>query len=143
MIIIGIDYGDARTGISVCDKFEMLASPVKVISQRNQEKLIDEIISIAKEYNAELIVVGLPKNMDGSTGFRGEKCLEFAEKIKEKSKISVTTQDERLTTVSAYNLLSEGNVYGKKRKSVVDEVASTIILQDFIDKRKQQGSGNG
>ncbi|MCR5150654.1 MAG: Holliday junction resolvase RuvX [Clostridiales bacterium] len=143
MIIIGIDYGDVRTGISVCDKFETLASPVKVIFQRNQEKLIDEIISIANEYNAELIVVGLPKNMDGTTGFSGKKCLEFADKIKEKSKISVTTHDERLTTVSAYNLLSESNVYGKKRRAVVDEVASTIILQDFIDRRKKQGSSNG
>lgn len=136
MIIMSIDYGDVRTGIAICDKFEMLASPVCVITQRDPDKLIDEISILIKKHNVELIVVGLPKNMDSSIGSRAEKCTEFAKKLSDLSGIDYVMRDERLSTVSAHNALNNTNTRGKKRKSVVDQVAAVMILQDYIDFRK-------
>ena len=136
MIILSVDYGDKRTGIAVCDKLEMLASPVCVLTEWNAETLAEKIIDMAKQKNAEQIVIGLPRNMDGSKGFRAEACEELGELVKSKCEIPVTFWDERLTTVSAHRILSENNVRGKKRKSVVDAVAAEIILQNYIDSRK-------
>ena len=136
MIILSVDYGDKRTGIAVCDKLEMFASPVCVITEWNIDSLANKIIDIAKEKRAEEIVVGLPKNMDGSEGFRADACKELGEKLKNLSEIPVQFWDERLTTVSAHKILSDNNVRGKKRKAVVDAVAADIILQDYIDSRK-------
>ena len=138
MIILSVDYGDKRTGIAICDKFEMLASPVCVLTEWNIETLADKIVTLANERRAETIVVGLPKNMDGSEGFRADACKELGELLKNKTNIPVTFWDERLTTVSAHRILSENNVRGKKRKSVVDAVAAEIILQDYIDYRKNK-----
>ena len=135
---MAVDYGDVRTGISVCDKFEMLASPVCVITEWNIDTLANKIIEVAKEKRAEEIVVGLPKNMDGSEGFRADACKELGEKLKSLTEIPVNFWDERLTTVSAHKILSENNVRGKKRKAVVDAVAADIILQDYIDFRKNR-----
>lgn len=135
---MAIDYGDVRTGIAVCDKFEMLASPVCVITQRDSEKLIEEIAALAKEHKAEMFVVGLPKNMDSSIGSRAEKCTEFAKKLFDATGIDFVMRDERLSTVSAHNALNKTNTRGKKRKSVVDQVAAVVILQDYIDFRKNQ-----
>lgn len=136
MIILSVDYGDKRTGVAVCDKLEMLASPVCVITEWNQEALAKKIIDIANEKKAEEIVIGLPKNMDGSKGFRAVACEELGTVIKGLTEIPVVFWDERLTTVSAHKILSENNVRGKKRKNVVDAVAADIILQDYIDSRK-------
>ncbi len=135
---MAIDYGDVRTGIAVCDKFEMLASPVCVITQRNTEKLIEEIAEISKKYKVEQFVVGLPKNMDSSFGSRAEKCTEFAESLSAFTGINFVMRDERLSTVSAHNALNNTNTRGKKRKAVVDQVAAVVILQDYIDFRKNQ-----
>lgn len=136
MIILAVDYGDKRTGIAVCDKLEILASPVCVLTEWNAETLAEKIIGIAIEKKAEKIVVGLPKNMDGSKGFRAEACEALGDLIKNKCDIPVVFWDERLTTVSAHRILSENNVRGKKRKSVVDSVAAEIILQNYIDSMK-------
>lgn len=136
MIILSVDYGDKRTGVAVCDKYEMLASPVCVFTEWNAEGLAEKIISTAVEKKAEQIVIGLPRNMDGSKGFRAEACEQLGELIKSKCEIPVAFWDERLTTVSAHKILNENNVRGKKRKSVVDAVAAEIILQDYIDSRK-------
>ncbi len=136
MIILSVDYGDKRTGIAVCDKFEMLASPVCVITEWNIDTLANKIIDVAREKKAEEIVVGLPKNMDGSEGFRADACKELGEKLKNLTEIPIKFWDERLTTVSAHKILSDNNVRGKKRKAVVDAVAADIILQDYIDSRK-------
>ena len=136
MIILSVDYGDKRTGIAVCDKFEMLASPVCVLTEWNADVLADKIISIANEKKAEEIVVGLPRNMDGSKGFRADACEALGEILKSKTSIPVKYWDERLTTVSAHRILNENNVRGKKRKAVVDAVAAEIILQNYIDSRK-------
>lgn len=136
MVILSVDYGDARTGIAVCDRMEILASPVCVINQSYEPKLIAEIDGIVKKHSPGLIVVGLPKNMDGSQGERAEKCRLFAEKLEEKTGIKTVLWDERLTTVSAHRALSENNVRGKKRKAVVDAVSAVMILESYISSRK-------
>lgn len=136
MIILAVDYGDVRTGIAVCDKFEMLASPVCAITQTDSEKLIEEINEIAIKYKAEEIVVGLPKNMDSSLGSRAQKCTEFADALSDATRIKCVMRDERLSTVSAHNALNATNTRGKKRKAVVDQVAAVMILQDYLDYRR-------
>ena len=133
---MAIDYGDVRTGVAVCDKFEMLASPVCVITQRKKELLIDEISRLVTVHKPELLVVGLPKNMDSSIGERAEKCELFAKELSETTGLPYVMRDERLTTVTAHNALNVTNTRGKKRKAVVDQVAAVVILQDYIDYRK-------
>lgn len=137
MIIMSVDYGDKRTGIAICDKLEMLASPVCVLTEWNAETLADKIAALAIEKKVEQIVIGLPRNMDGSEGFRADACKSLGKLVSERTDISVAFWDERLTTVSAHRVLSETNVRGKKRKAVVDAVAAEIILQDYIDSRKR------
>ncbi len=138
MIIMSVDLGKARTGIAVCDKTEFLASPYKVIFQKSPSKLLNDVMQAAKETKAELIVVGLPKNMDGSEGESAKNAREFAEKLNVLTGIETVMQDERGTTVTAHNFLNTTNTRGKKRKNVVDEVAAAIILQDFLDSRKSR-----
>ena len=136
MVILSVDYGDARTGIASCDALQMLASPVTVVHQTEKEPLADEICRIAAEKKAQKLVLGLPKNMDGSEGFRAQACREFAALLSEKSGLPVDFQDERLTTVSAYNALNLTNTRGKKRKAVVDAVSAVIILEDYLRRTK-------
>lgn len=132
MIIMSVDYGDVRTGIAVCDKMQILASPVCVITEKDREKLVDKITELAKEKKAERICVGLPQNMDGSYGFRSDACRELGEILKEKTELPVVFQNERLTTVSAHNILNTADVRGKKRKAVVDAVSAVLILEDYL-----------
>ncbi len=136
MVIMSVDYGDARTGIAVCDSLEMLASPVEVIHSDYEPKVIKRIKSLCEVHKPELIVVGLPKNMNSSVGDRAEKCISFADNLKAETDIETVMWDERLTTVSAHNFLNSTNTRGKKRKEVVDAVAATIILQDYLTFRK-------
>ena len=137
MIIMAVDYGDVRTGLAVCDKNEILASPVAVITESDRERLIEKIIDYARERQAEAFVVGLPKNMDGSEGFRAEACREFSGMLAEKSGLEIQMYDERLTTVSAHNALNATNTRGKKRKAVVDAVSAVMILEDYMSFRKR------
>ena len=138
MVILSVDYGDVRTGIAVCDKSEFLASPVCVITERDADKLCAKICEIIAQYKAEQIVMGLPKNMDGSEGFRAVACREFAEKLETASSVKVVMRDERLTTVSAHNFLNMTNTRGAKRKQTVDAVAAVIILEDYLAYRKNK-----
>ena len=136
MIIMSVDLGKARTGIAVCDKTEFLASPYTVIFEKSPKQLLEKVSNTAKETKAELIVVGLPKNMDGSEGESAQNARAFVENLSNKTGIECVMQDERGTTITAHNFLNTTNTRGKKRKNVVDEVAATIILQDYLDKRK-------
>ena len=138
MRIMAVDYGDSRTGIAVCDKDEILASPLTVITEYNFDRCAEKVSELAKKEKAELIVVGHPKNMDGSEGERAQKCAEFAEKISGLSGIPHQLWDERRTTVTAHNYLNETNVRGKKRKAVVDAVAATVILETYLAFRKNR-----
>lgn len=138
MVIMSVDYGDARTGIALCDKEETLAFPAGVIIQRDAALLAQKAAQTARENRAELIVLGYPRNMDGSEGFKARSVNDFAALLRESAGLPVELWDERLTTVSAHKILNENNVRGKKRKGTVDAVAAVIILQDFIDFRKNK-----
>lgn len=137
MIIMSVDFGDVRTGIAVCDKMQILASPVCVITEKDKEKLAEKIKEIAIERKVEQFCVGVPQNMDGSYGFRSEACREFGELLNEKTGIPVAYQNERLTTVSAHNILNTVDVRGKKRKAVVDAVSAVLILEDYMNSLKR------
>lgn len=138
MKIMSVDYGDARTGIAFCDVNEILASAYTVIDETYAPKLLKKISDIVDREKPSLVVIGLPRNMDGSYGFRADKCRELGELIKSEIDIPVEYEDERLTTVIAHDILSSNNVRGKKRKKTVDAVSAVIILQSFIDKRKNR-----
>ena len=136
MVILAVDYGDARTGLAVCDRMEILASPVGVINESYEPKVIAAVKVHAERLGAELLVVGLPKNMDGSEGFRADKCKAFAEELGNATGIKTVMYDERLTTVWAHRTLSDNNVRGKKRKEVVDAVSAVVILEGYMASRK-------
>lgn len=136
MVILSVDYGDVRTGIAICDKFEMLASPVTVINEKYEPKLISALTEIINARKPELIVVGLPKNMDGSLGFRAEACKEFAEHLTEACGIETILWDERLTSVIAHRQLQAVGKREKQHKGIVDAAAAVEILQSYIDSRK-------
>lgn len=136
MIIMSVDLGKARTGIAASDSGESFAFPKTVITEYNTERLVNKISALANEYGAELIVVGYPKNMDGSLGSRAEECKEIAEKIGSVSGKETVLWDERCTTVSAHTALNFTDTRGKKRKEVIDAVAAVIILEDYLKYRK-------
>ncbi len=136
MIIMSVDFGDSRTGIAVCGKSEMIASPVCVISEKDFNKCIEKTAVLAKEQRAEEIVVGYPKNMNGTIGERAEKCRLFSEELSKLVDCPVKLWDERCTTVSAHNALNVTNTRGKKRKAVVDAVAAVIILESYLGYRR-------
>lgn len=136
MKIMAVDYGEARTGLAVCDPFEMLASPAGTIFEKSTEKAIEKIAAAAVENRAELVVVGHPLNMDGTRGERAEKCALVAEKLKGLLEVPVVLWDERATTKTALSILSENGTYGKKRKQVLDAVAATVILENYLAYRK-------
>lgn len=136
MIIMSVDLGKARTGIAVSDNGESFAFPKTVITEYNTEKLVQKIKTLADEYCAELIVVGLPKNMDGSEGERADECRQIGDQISQTTKLKVVMWDERCTTVSAHTALNFTDTRGKKRKAVVDAVAAVIILEDYLKFRK-------
>lgn len=141
MKILSVDYGDARTGIASCDRSELLASPITVIKEHSPERLAQKISQIALDEGAELIVVGYPKNMDGSCGDRAKKCEEFKNLLQEVSSIKCDLWDERGTTITAHSFLNETNTRGKKRKAVVDAVSAVIILENYMAYRKNNGLG--
>ena len=132
MIIMSVDLGKARTGIAVSDPSGQFAFPKDVITEYNTDRLIEKVCQKASEYSAERIVVGYPKNMDGTLGERAQECAQIAEQIKTTSGLDTILWDERCTTVTAHNYLSMNNVRGKKRKQTVDAVAAVIILEDYL-----------
>ncbi len=132
MIIMSVDLGKARTGLAVSDTSGSFAFPKEVITEYHTDRLIKKLCEKAKEFGAERIVVGYPKNMDGTLGERAQECAAIAEQIKEKSGLETVLWDERCTTVTAHNYLSMNNVRGKKRKQTVDAVAAVIILEDYL-----------
>ncbi len=135
MVILAVDYGDVRTGIAVCDKNQVLASPVGTITQRDEDLLIEEILHIIKERKPEQLVVGEPVNMDGSRGERAQKCAAFAQKLSERSGLPCDLYDERCSTMLAHSSLNMTNTRGKKRKAVVDALSAVIILEGYMTRR--------
>ena len=136
MRILGIDYGDARVGVAVTDIMGFMANGVKTIKNKGFEKLIEELKLVINEYNPEKIVVGLPKNMDGTEGFRVDATHEFVEHLKTIYNGEIILQDERLTSAQAKRYLSATNTFGKKRKDVLDTVAACLILEQYLQSHK-------
>ena len=136
MRIVAVDYGDARTGLAVCDRGELLASPVGVFHSADRQAVIGEICRQAETLQAGLVVVGNPLNMNGSAGPRSERCRSLAQELAERLPGPVRLWDERSTTVSAAHYLNMTDVGGKKRKNTIDAVAATIILESYLAYRK-------
>ena len=136
--ILGVDFGDTRTGLAVSDISRFLASGIGYVSPGGIEKTAQKVAEVALEQKASAIVVGLPKNMDGSEGFRAERCREFACLLSQKLEgaIPIAMMDERLTTMSAARYLNETGTRGAKRKGVVDTLSAQIILQNALDRLK-------
>lgn len=132
MRILAVDYGDARTGIAMSDLLCSIVGSTTVIHSRNQDRTLEEIVRLVKENGVGEIVVGLPKNMDGSEGARADLCREFADRLREATGLTVAMWDERRTTVEAHNILSQHNYHGKKRKNTVDAVAASLILEGYL-----------
>lgn len=141
MIILGIDLGKARTGVAICDKGELLASPLSVITEYHRDRLVEKLAALAKENKAGLLVVGLPRNMDGSEGESAHNAREIGALLGEATGLPVEFVDERGTTITAHGYLNETNTRGKKRKAVVDAVAATVILEDCLRRRRNQRQG--
>ena len=135
MKIMGIDYGDARTGVAISDLLCSIVGSTFVVPSRNTEKAIADIVKLAKDNMVGQIVVGLPRNMDGTEGARAELCREFAAMLQEATGLPVSMWDERRTTVEAHNILSQHNYHGKKRKNTVDAVAASLILEGYLNSR--------
>ena len=135
--ILGVDFGDTRTGLAVSDTSRFLASGIGYVSPGGIQKTADKVVEVAREQKVSAIVVGLPKNMDGSEGFRAERCREFAGLLREQLEdIPVAMIDERMTTMSASRYLNETNTRGQKRKGVIDTLSAQIILQNALDRLK-------
>ncbi|MBU5350299.1 Holliday junction resolvase RuvX [Paenibacillus sp. FSL W7-1279] len=134
--IMGLDYGDRRIGVAISDAFGWTAQGVEVIERRRDEGELDRIAALVKDNEVGEIVVGLPKNMNGTIGPRGEICMEFASTLRESLSLPVHLWDERLSTVSAERTLLEADVSRKKRKQVVDKMAASLILQNYLDSKR-------
>ena len=132
MKIMAIDYGDARTGVALSDLLCTIVGSTCVIPSRNREKAIGDLVTIARENQVGQIVVGLPRNMDGTEGPRAQLCREFAQLLEKATGLPVEMWDERRTTVEAHNILSQHNYHGQKRKNTVDAVAASLILEGYL-----------
>lgn len=136
MRILCVDYGDSRTGLAICDEGEILASPLETLYMRDFDRCVALVSEAALKNKAKLIVVGDPINSNGTRGERSKKCNLFAEKLRETVDIPVTMWDERSSTVTAIGYMNEINKRGKKRKSVLDQAAAAVILDSFLEYKK-------
>lgn len=137
MKILAVDYGDSRTGLAISDMSELLATPITPqIEERSMGKVADRVVAVAQERGAQMIVLGLPRNMDGTEGARAQKSRKLGSMIEEKSGLPVRMWDERQTTITAAGILSENGSFGKKRKAVLDSVSAGVILENYMSWRK-------
>ena len=137
MRILGIDFGDARVGVAVTDPLGITAQGVGTIQNTGMKKLVSELSEIIEEYKPETIVIGMPKNMDGTEGFRADKTYKFADKLKKVYNGEIVFVDERLTTVGASQFLNVTNTRGQKRKDVIDTVSSCLKLETYMNKKNR------
>lgn len=132
MRIMAVDYGDARTGVAFSDILGSIVGSSTVIHSRNREKTLEELVRLIRENGVGQIVMGFPRNMDGTEGPRAELYRAFARDLEEKAGMEVRLWDERRTTIEAHQILSEHNYHGKKRKNTVDAVAASLILEGYL-----------
>ena len=136
MRIIGLDFGSKTVGVAVSDELLITAQGIEIVRRKSENKLrqtLARIEELIKEYNVEKIVLGFPKNMNNSEGERCEKTLEFKEMLERRTGLTVELWDERLTTVAADNLMMEAGIRRENRKEYVDQIASSFILQGYLD----------
>ena len=136
MKILAVDYGDARTGLAISDASELLATPLPQIEEKSMNKAVAAILEAARAQKAEMIVVGLPRNMDGTESSRAQKTRKMAAILERDGQLPVRFCDERRTTVTAAAQLSEVGTFGKKRKEILDSVSAAVILESFLAWRK-------
>ena len=141
MKIMAVDYGDSHTGLACCDRTETLASPIGVIDEKNFKICAEKVAAMSVEYEAGLIVVGNPLNMNGSAGPRSEMCKSFAELLQNLVDVPVVMWDERSSTVTAHQMMNDVNKRGKKRKAVIDAVAAAVILENYLAWRANNKQG--
>lgn len=137
MRILGLDLGEKNIGVAISDEFGWSAQGLTTLTWKNRKELLGKLSSIIAEYKAEQIVLGLPRNMDGSLGPQAENASSFGEKLKAKFNLPLTYWDERLSTVAAERTLLEANLSRRKRKKVIDKLAAVYILQGYLDSRKK------
>lgn len=138
MKIMAVDYGDARTGLAVCDRTETLASPVGIIQEKSMAKAAEKIVYASREFEVGMVVIGLPVNMDGTEGARAKKSRKLGAILEGILDIPVEYWDERNTTKIAEVLLTDAGTFGKKRKEELDAVAATVILESYLAYRRSQ-----
>ena len=136
MIILAVDLGKKRTGLAICDKNEILSSPLETIIENDDNILIDKIQKKVQETKTEVLIIGLPKNMDGTLGESAIRAQSISSNLKNRLNIPIILWDERMTTVSAHMILSQANVRGKKRKNAIDSLSASIILENYLEFRK-------
>ena len=134
MRILGLDIGQKTIGLAISDPLGLTAQGLTTIRRKNKQSDIEELKKVCKEYEVETLVIGLPKNMNGTIGEAGEKALEFSELLKEKTGLPIEMWDERLTTVAAHRAMLEADLSRNKRKKIVDKIAATYILQGYLDR---------
>ena len=139
MKIMGLDYGDARTGVAISDLLCTLVGSTTVLPSRNEEKLLADVVRLTKENGVGTIVVGLPRNMDGTEGPRAEACRAFAEKVKKITGVDVEMWDERRTTIEAHAILHTGGKKMKDHRKNVDAVAASLILEGYLTRKRLGG----
>lgn len=137
--ILGFDVGDKTIGVAVSDLLQFTAQGITTIKRVSNKEDYNAVEALINEYDAKKVVVGLPKNMNGTLGPQSEKTIKFAEKIKNKFKVEIIYIDERLTTMSAERILIEGDVRRENRKKFIDKVAATYILQQYLDSQRKEG----
>ncbi len=135
MRILALDHGTKRIGIAVSDELKMIAQPLEFVPAEPLTKFLERLKEVLRDKEVELILVGMPRNMDGSYGPAAAKAKEFVEAVKQAVNVPVQTWDERLTTVQANRLLIQGGVRREKRKEKVDKMAAAILLQSYLDSR--------
>ena len=133
---LGVDYGDKRTGLAECDVSGLLASGIGTISEGGMRNTAERVAHEAESRGCKKIIVGLPKNMDGTEGFRAEAVRAFGEILTSLTAIPVEYYDERMSTMQAYRFLDGAGTFGKKRKAVIDTLSAEIILQNYIDRER-------
>lgn len=138
MRIMAIDYGDARTGVAFSDPTGFLAGQTFLVKSRKEDVVLSELVRLAKEQGAEELVMGYPRNMDGTLGPRAKKYAAFADRLREAVGLPVVLWDERWTTVDAHRILGDHGVRAKNRKDKVDSVAAALILEGFLDHKRIQ-----
>ncbi len=135
---LGVDYGDRRTGIAECDPSGMLAHGVGTVTSGGMRGAAEQVAKEASARSCKKIIIGLPKNMDGSEGFRAEAVRAFAEILSQFTDIPIDFYDERMTTMQASRFLEATGTYGKKRKNVIDTLSAEIILQNYLDRERME-----